>query len=220
MNARRTFLGTLALASGLILSPRRGLAGKPSPTPAVIPPLPVSIAVAEDQGRPVQDTAWIEAQMAEAKRLFEPLGIRLRAVSTRSLAPGHARLETRSDRDALVAALTPKQINVMIVASLRDVDDPSRHRMGVHWRNRKTPSRHYVIVAANAVPSVLAHELGHYFGLGHSDVVNNLMSYSRTAGQVFLDGAQEARILSMARLYVSTKLLAPVPDPTPPADPA
>ncbi|CAN98551.1 hypothetical protein predicted by Glimmer/Critica [Sorangium cellulosum So ce56] len=97
----------------------------------------------------------------------------------------------------------------MVVASLRDVDDPRRFRMGVHWRRRATPERRFVILAANARPTVLAHELGHFFGLGHSGVDDNVMSYARTGAPVSFDAAQIAKIRSAARGYASSKAFEP-----------
>ena len=37
------------------------------------------------------------------------------------------------------------------------------------------------------MPTTLAHELGHFLGNGHAYVKNNLMSYERDGGEVFLD---------------------------------
>lgn len=184
------------------------------PVPAPIPPLRVSIAVAPDAvdpKKPAQTEAWLDAQLAEAERLIGGAGVHLRKGPSRTLPARFARLETRDDRDALAKEIAPGVINVFVVTSLRDVDDPSLHRMGVHWHARKTPRKHYVIVAASARPSTLAHELGHFFGNGHSKVVNNLMSYDRDGGEVFLDAAQTRKIQSFARIYVGSKELLPAP---------
>jgi hypothetical protein len=206
MISRRAMLSAgLSVAGALALSPRRAGAAAPP-----IPALPLAFAVAEDAGAPVRGEVWIAEQLAEVDRLFSPLGLQLRKATSRSLPAELAALETRADRDALAVHLESKRINVMIVASLRDVDDPRLLRMGVHWRHRKTPAKHYVIVAASARPSTLAHELGHFFGLSHNDVTDNLMSYSRTGTPPFLDDAQAERVRGMARMYVGTKLLAPL----------
>jgi hypothetical protein len=82
------------------------------------------------------------------------------------------------------------------VESLRDVDEPDRYRMGVCWR--RGDGKPYVIVSATARPTVLAHELGHFFGNGHSSVPNNVMSYIRTDAEVFFDAKQIAIVRSTA----------------------
>lgn len=183
---------------------------------APIPPLPLAIAVAqEEDGRPVQTDAWIDAQIAEADRLFSECGVKLVKASRRSLPSRLARLETRKDRDALAAEMEKGRINVMVVASLRDVDDPRLFRMGVHWRPQSDLRKHYVIVAASALPSTLAHELGHFFGNGHSQVPNNVMSYDRTGAPVFFDAPQQRKIRAFATIFLRSKELLPQPEPLP-----
>lgn len=173
-----------------------------------IPALPMVVAVASQGGQPVRDSASIDAFIAEAERIFGPTGVHVRKLRERPLPERHARLETRKDRDALAAEMTKGVINVMVVASLRDVDDPSLYRMGVHWRPGGSPFKQYIIVAADASRTTLAHELGHYFGNGHSAVMNNLMSYSRDDDtKVFLDDRQASKTRAFARLYLRTKEL-------------
>jgi hypothetical protein len=173
-----------------------------------IPALPLSIAVVREDG-PVVDDAWITAQVAAAEGLFGAQGIHFQRVETRDLEPRFAHLETRADRDALAPQLAKGFVNVFVVASLRDVDDPSRMRMGVHWRPKGQLSKHYVIVSSTALGTTLAHELGHFLGNGHSDVTNNLMSYTRTSEDVFLDAKQVDVSRKFARLYVRTRELLP-----------
>jgi hypothetical protein len=171
----------------------------------------LAVHVADVSGTSVRDDTWIRAQIADAEKLYSPLGVHVRWALQGTLDSRFARLETRRDRDALAAVLEPGVINVMVVESLRDVDDPSLFRMGVCWRPR--PDVTYVIVAASARPTVLAHELGHYFGNGHSTVVNNVMSYTRTDGDVFLSPAQAATVQWTARDLVRRGLLSPLPAP-------
>ena len=66
------------------------------------------------------------------------------------------------------------------------------------------------IVVASAPTTVLAHELGHYFGNPHSHVADNVMSYERTGAPVFFDADQGKRIASKARSYVLSGELVPV----------
>ena len=171
----------------------------------------IAVAVAAVDGKPVRDDPWIEEQIAEANRLYSPLGVRLRWTIQKPLAARFAALESRRDRDALSTEVEPRSISVFVVTSLRDVDDPALHRMGVTWRPE--PATTYVIVAASARPTVLAHELGHYFGNGHSAVVNNLMSYSRADGDVFLDAKQAATVRWTAQELLRRGVLAPLPPP-------
>ena len=81
-------------------------------------------------------------------------------------------------------------------------EETRRYRKGVAWTQRTTGARD-IILSAAAPATVLAHELGHFFGNGHSSVPDNLMSYTRSGGKAFLDDAQVARVHAFA-----TKLLA------------
>lgn len=221
---RRAWLArSLGALGGAVLSARLGSAeARPPespPPPAALPPaLPIDVAVAGLEpgpgaaAVPVRDRAWIEAQLAEAGRIFAPHGVSYVLANVRDLAPRHARLENRDDRDALAAELRRGVVNVFLVASLRDVDDPVLLRQGVHWRHRRDPARRYVIVAATAGRSTLAHELGHYLGNPHVSVVDNLMSYQRSdGGTVFLDDKQGKRSLSTARRLLQSKELVALP---------
>lgn len=201
---RRRFC-TIIAAEVLVFASPAGALPKQPPIPA----LPLSIAVAERDGAPVRDGAWVDAQVAVANDLFGAFGVTFEPIEKRSLEPRFAALETKADRDALAAHRAARVINVFIVHSLRDVDDPSLLRMGVHWRKLADLSQNYVIVAASARETTLAHELGHYFGNAHNDVLNNLMSYRRDGGDVFLDATQGAVIRQHAQGFLASQKLWP-----------
>jgi hypothetical protein len=173
------------------------------------PSFGLAVSVATENGSPVSDDAWIEAQIAGAEELLGPLGVHVRWRTEKAIPAKHARLETRADRDALTGELEDGMINVFVVASLRDVDDPSRQRMGVCWRHSRHPSTPYLVVARTARPTVLAHELGHFFGNPHSGVSDNVMSYTRTGGPVFFDDAQAAILRALAQRYLKAGTLLP-----------
>jgi hypothetical protein len=185
------------------------VAAKPE---AIIPTLPLSIAVAAEGGHPVRDDAWIDARVAAVEHFFGPFGVHFRKTAQRPLAERFARLETRRDRDALDAERVKGVVNVFVVAALRDVDDPRLYRMGVHWRSGKTPAHRYVIVSVDALPSTLAHELGHYNGLAHSATVDNLMSYNRSGDHIFVDPHQATTVRAFARLALASHEVSPAPD--------
>jgi hypothetical protein len=173
--------------------------------------LRVSIAV-DEAGKPVAGAEWLAAEIDSAEALFAPFGVRFAKAPGDPLDVRLAHMETRADRNALASHATPHVIDVFVVDSLRDVDDPSRMRRGVHWH---APSgAHYLILVASAPVTVLAHELGHYFGNPHSPVLDNVMSYERSGAPVFFDADQGKRIAARARAYVGSGELLPSRTPT------
>jgi hypothetical protein len=172
--------------------------------------LRLSMAV-DAQGAPVATPEWTDAQLASAKSLYAPFGVAFRKVEGASLEAKLGRVETAADRDAFADRTRQHVIDVFVVESLRDVDDPSRMRRGVHWHRRSASGApHYVIIVGTAPSTVLAHELGHYFGNPHSPVPDDVMSYERTGAPVFFDDAQGKRIAERAREYVRSGELVPV----------
>ena len=210
--------GLLAQAAPVVPAPAAPPAS-PAPAPAPAPPPPpatttfplrVSIATGAD-GKSVATGDWLASQLASAEAVFAPFGVAFAKTAGTSLGAGVARVETRADRDAFAGQAMPHSIDVFVVESLRDVDEPDTMRRGVHWH---APSgTHYVILVGTAPPGVLAHELGHYFGNPHSKVVDNVMSYERSepGAHVFFDADQGARIAAKAKAYVRSRELWPLP---------
>jgi hypothetical protein len=194
-------LPSMCALAGLVLA-------EASPPAATTFSLRVSTAV-DEAGKPLADAAWLAAEIDAAEGLFEPFGVRFVKVDGAPLDARLAHMETRADRNALAPYVAPHDIDVFVVGSLRDVDDPTQVRRGVHWH---APSgTHYVILVASAPRTVLAHELGHYFGNAHSRVIDNLMSYERSGAPVFFDAEQGRRIAARARAYVESGELVAVP---------
>jgi hypothetical protein len=183
----------------------------------VIPTLPLVLTIASNSGSPVVDDTWIETQVANANEIFAPHGAGFRVVARHTMGEEHARMETRRDRHSLGALMHPRAIDCFLVLSLRDVDDPSRYRQGVHWRPRGgyPEGSHFVILSSIAGPTVLAHELGHYFGNPHSDVPGNIMSYERGDVPPYFDAAQARRIRSRATEFLRSRSIVPADDYAP-----
>jgi hypothetical protein len=183
-----------------------GLLAQAAPPLATTFSLRFSIAV-DDAGKPVAQPEWLTEEIDAAAALFTPFGVRFAKTDGAPLEARLAHVETRSDRDALAAHRASHVIDVFVVSSLRDVDDPGQMRRGVHWH---APSgAHYLILVASAPTTVLAHELGHYFGNPHSHVADNVMSYERTGAPVFFDADQGKRIAAKAHAYVRSGELLP-----------
>lgn len=145
--------------------------------PRTLPSLPLHCQVAPGPAGPVVRRAWLMAQLASANAAYAPAGMRFELVAHGPLPAGHAVLETRRDRAALGRYWRRGVLNCFVVGRLRDVDDPTQWRRGVHWRSPERPERHWVILSSVGPASTLGHELGHYFGhAGHRPEPGNLMS--------------------------------------------
>lgn len=172
------------------------------------PTFPIAISIATKEGVRAADDAWIASQIEAANELFGPIGIHFRWQLEKEIPAAHFEMHSRADRDGLASHVEKNVIDVFVVSELEDVDEPGRMRKGVAWTN-KTAGKRYLILSASAPRGVLTHELGHFFGNAHTDVPDNLMSYSRTpSGTVFLNEPQiarsrefAARFLSSGRLY-------------------
>lgn len=203
---------SLGLAILVVPAAIVALAG-PARADDVIFGLSVTIAKQETDARTrVVDDAWVEAQIAEANRLFQPLGTRFRWFYEKELPDGQSSMHTRADRDALTP-LTEKTgfVDVFLVRELEDVDDPGVYRRGVCWTGRA--GKRFIILSQIAGVSVLAHELGHFFGNPHVPITDNLMSYARTGAPPFLDDEQTARIRAFSGRFVATGRLLDVGPP-------
>ena len=174
-----------------------------------MPPVPISFAVATVDGQPARDAAWIHEQVEQMEALFGPLGVHPEQAAIRAIGAKYAHMESRADRDALVAG--SGRASPTCSSSGRSATSTTRRAFVAACTGgiELTPTARYVILAAEAMPAVLAHEMGHYFGNGHSATVDNLMSYNRTGGPVFLDAAQGRVIQAAARQAFASGELVP-----------
>lgn len=162
-----------------------GLDGHVAPAPELLPAcapevlrcaaVRLWIAPAGDD-QPFDDLAFLTTQLTEANREHGRAKLGFHVVEVRTLGADAADIADRDDRDRLGHDRWQRGlIDVFVVSRLANVDDPGDIR-GVHWRSRADRRRRWVILSRISPPRVLAHELGHYFGLPHSDVPASLMN--------------------------------------------
>ena len=135
------------------------------------------VPVAVDRGDAVIAHAdWLAVQLAEANRHFAAIDVGFQVVGADALPAGAGHVATPADRDAVAdGRLTGKVIHLFLTGQLDDIDRPGEVIRGVTW-HRRGGDRKYVILSTVAPERVLAHELGHVFGLPHSAYAISIMN--------------------------------------------
>ncbi len=131
------------------------------------------------EGEPVQTPVWLHDQIAHANRLFAVISVGFEVASADTLASEVGDVQTRSDRDQLGRhVFSTGVVHVFVVKLLADVDIAGEVIRGVHWRYRPDVTKRWVILSSIASFTVMAHELGHFFGLPHSKYEVSIMNKS------------------------------------------
>lgn len=155
---------------------------------------------------PVASDDWLATQLNEANRLFRPSGVGFELAERTHLTGAPTHIPDRRTRDTLGRRRFARgTVQVYVVSRLDDVDIRGEEIRGVHWRDRANRKRRWIILSAISPRLVLAHELGHFFGLRHSKHRGSVMNKSRAdptpyRERVFVPAERE-RITKRARRY-------------------
>jgi hypothetical protein len=136
----------------------------------------LQLHIAEDESGLAASPEWLAAQLAAANRHFAPLDVGFQLAGIDTLPATAMHVATRGDRNALgKGRLSGHVIHVFVVGQLDDIDQPGSIIRGVAWR-LPGQTRKFVILSKVAFELVLAHELGHVFGLPHSSYAISIMN--------------------------------------------
>lgn len=126
---------------------------------------------------PVQTVQWVSEQVAAANARFREIDVNFEVVAADALPASDLEIDDKAERDALGdPRFTRGVAHVFVVGRLADIDIAGNEIRGVHWRFRKDRARRWVILSKIAGSLVLTHELGHFFGLPHSDYDISVMN--------------------------------------------
>lgn len=133
----------------------------------------IAVHVPIVDGKPIATKEWLAAQLSEANRHFAAIDVAWQFVSSGPLPASAARVADVPARNSFAPAATGPVMHVFVTGQLDDIDEAGKVIRGVTWR---PGGKAYVILSTVSRGPVLAHELGHVFGLPHSTYAISIMN--------------------------------------------
>lgn len=179
--------------------------------PARAEPSPYVFRIRAHVGpRAAVNPSWLDTQIARANVLFSGAHVGFVRDPDVLLPASLYVIERQSALRLTTSLLDPTVIDVFVVDALDGLDDETGEVLGI-TEVRRQSARHCVLLEANEPrDSVLAHELGHYFGLRHARDRANLMFTHTTRIPQSFDRAQEQAIATRAAGYALSRRPAPI----------
>jgi hypothetical protein len=176
-------------------------------------PKPFALTIHIATSTPKDSDERVAAIVATANEHFAAAGISFFEHERTVLPASFAILETQGERHRLKKYFKRNTINVFLLDEIRDPTpsdstkkaaawqgfQPSGLLAGAHIENVSQSPKTYIIMSRHGSGLILTHELGHFFGAGHSPDPSNIMSYG--ANRQSFDEKQTATFASNAKRF-------------------
>lgn len=189
---------------------RRDPSERPKRSGAAMITIPLTVHLAASEEHPAATMRRLERGLEEANAAMSPYGLRVKVRELRRMPEGYGSITRRRDRRRIAGYAPPDgSVHVFMVDTLelRGGRRGDRSVRGLHWRYRgilrRLRQREYVVVSSDAPATTLAHELGHRFGLSHTEAEENLMCSCRRGPRQIFTPQQGATLRRGVRSFLS-----------------
>ncbi len=147
--------------------------------------IPLTVHLAASEEHPASTMLRLEQGLKQANRALERFGVEVKVRELLRMPGGYNSITRRRDRRRIAGYATPNgSVHLFMVDKLElRRGRQARSVRGLHWRYRgfirRLRKREYVVVSGDAPSTTLIHEIGHLFGLSHSESDENLMCSCR-----------------------------------------
>jgi len=189
---------------------RRDPSERPKRSGVAMITVPLTVHLAASEEHPAATMRRLERGLKEANAAMRPYGLRVKVRELRRMPEGYGSITRRRDRRRIAGYAPPDgSVHVFMVDTLelRGGRRGDRSVRGLHWRYRgilrRLRQREYVVVSSDAPATTLAHELGHRFGLSHTEAEENLMCSCRRGPRQIFTREQGATLRRGVRSFLS-----------------
>ena len=170
--------------------------------------IPLTVHLAASEEHPASTMLRLERGLEQANRALERFGVKVKVRELLRMPGGYNSITRRRDRRRIASYATPNgSVHLFMVDKLKlRRGRHARSVRGLHWRYRgllrRFRKREYVVVSGDAPSTTLIHEIGHLFGLSHSESDENLMCSCRRGPRQIFTREQGAIVREGVRAFL------------------